>query len=371
MVDIMTTTDIRTRTAPTSDAHDTHTGREARAHRPQLADIAEQTGFSLATVSKVLNGRTDVSEHTRHTINEALRANGYVRRKNSRKPNPTIEIVFESFDTIWALEILRGVIHAAQMEELSVITTESGDRRHPGADWIDGVLRRAPVGVILVFSNLTNKERERLVEYNIPTVILDPSGDPSPENLSIQADNWTGGLIATRHLLSLGHTRIGIITGPMTMMCSRARLDGYSAALAERGLVYDASLVREGDFHTEEGRLQAMSLLADPQARPSAIFVESDLMAMGVYEAARSLGIRIPEDLSVVGFDNIQTAQFMSPPLTTVTQPLEEMGATATRTILDRQHGLQVQPRTILPTTLVVRDSTQRADDADDALPDF
>ena len=306
--------------------------------RVQLSDIAAQTGVSLSTVSKVLNGRMDVSKQTRQKVSEALKSSGYHRRKSGTKSNRYIEVVFESFDTIWSLEILRGVIRVAQKHDLSVITTESGDRTHPGDNWIDGVLRREPYGVILVFSDLTASDQSRLQEHQIPYIILDPSGDPSPNNMSVQADNWTGGLIATRHLIALGHTRIGIITGPMIMMCSRARLDGYNAGLAESGFTYDPSLVREGDFTTEGGRIQALSLLQDPQTRPTAIFGGSDLQCMGVYEAARSLRIRIPENLSVVGFDDIQTSQFMSPTLTTVKQPLQDMATAATRMIIARRN---------------------------------
>ena len=192
-------------------------------------------------------------------------------------------------------------------------------------------------------------------------MVFDPSGDPSDGCISVQADNWTGGVIATRHLLSLGHTRIGIIMGPDSMMCSRARFDGYSSALAEKGIAIDPELVTEGDFTTPSGYAQAMSLL-DNTHRPTAIFTGNDLQAMGVYEAARQLGLRIPEDISVVGFDDVQTAAFMGPALTTVRQPLKEMAGTATRMLIQATQG-ESPSSVILPTSLVVRNSTRALTD--------
>ncbi len=285
----------------------------------QLADIAERTGYSLATVSKVLNGRSDVAAGTRRIIEEALRDSGYTKRISTTKNRKLIEAVFQNFDNIWSLEVLRGIVHEASAHEMSVVTTESGDRSHPDSRWVEGVLRRQPLGVVLIFSNLTESEKSRLqafnIDYvtldpagdpspdnlsvqlrrqplgvvlifsnlteseksrlqafNIDYVTLDPAGDPSPDNLSVQADNWTGGIIATRHLLSLGHTRIGIITGPNSMLCSKARLDGYKAALDEHDIPFDPDLVREGDFSTAGGYLQGLSLLKNSDKHPTAIF---------------------------------------------------------------------------------------------------
>ena len=236
--------------------------------------------------------------------------------------------MFQDFDNVWALEVLRGAIREAKLHDLNVITTEGGNRQHPDSSWIDNMLRRQTYGAILVFSSLTRIERNKLHSRGIPFVLFDPFGNPDPDTLSVQADNWTGGVIATRHLLALGHTRIGIITGPEEMMCSKARLDGYTSALAEHGIETDPELITEGDFTTSGGYAQSISLLKRPN-RPTAIFAGSDLQAMGVYEAARQLGLRIPEDLSVVGFDDVQTAAFLGPALTTVRQPLQDMARAA------------------------------------------
>lgn len=143
------------------------------------------------------------------------------------------------------------------------------------------------------------------------------------------------------------------------MMCSKARLDGYTSALAEHGIEADPELITEGDFTTSGGYAQSISLLKRPN-RPTAIFAGSDLQAMGVYEAARQLGLRIPEDLSVVGFDDVQTAAFLGPALTTVRQPLQDMARAAVRMLVEALSTDVIQPHIIMPTSLVVRNSTQQ-----------
>ena len=313
----------------------------------RLSDIAKETGYSLSTVSKALNGRADVSEETRQTINAVLKRYGYSRKATGAKSQRIIEIVFQDFDNVWALEVLRGAIREAKLHDLNVITTEGGNRQHPDSSWIDNMLRRQTDGAILVFSSLTRIERNKLHSRGIPFVLFDPFGNPDPDTLSVQADNWTGGVIATRHLLALGHTRIGIITGPEEMMCSK------------HGIEADPELITEGDFTTSGGYAQSISLLKRPN-RPTAIFAGSDLQAMGVYEAARQLGLRIPEDLSVVGFDDVQTAAFLGPALTTVRQPLQDMARAAVRMLVEALSTDVIQPHIIMPTSLVVRNSTQQ-----------
>ncbi len=155
-------------------------------------------------------------------------------------------------------------------------------------------------------------------------MIVDPAGEPVHDTPSVGATNWSGGVAATRHLLGLGHRRIGVITGPEEILCSRARLDGYRAAMDAAGAPIDPALIRFGDFHVQSGVERARSMLGLPDP-PTAIFAANDLMALGVYQAAREARLQIPEDLSVVGFDDLPVAGWVSPPLTTVRQPLAEM----------------------------------------------
>ncbi len=332
--------------------------------RVRLADVATEAGVSLATISKVLNGKPDVAADTRERVESLLAERGYRRRTGASAAQPElIELVFHELDRIWSMELIDGVESIAKEHGLSVVLTVTGDRHSPGIEWLEGVLRRRPAGVILVFSELAPALRERLRSRAIPFVIVDPAGDPSPDVPSVGSANWSGGLAATRHLIELGHRRIAAITGPDDMMCSLARLDGFRSAMKSAELPIDPSFERFGDFHVEGGRRIALELLSRPD-RPTAIFAGSDLQALGTLEAARSLGLRVPDDLSIVGYDDIPLCKWVSPRLTTVHQPLRQMGVEAARLVLSLGHdeadggGSGPAARMDLATSLVVRDSS-------------
>ncbi len=332
--------------------------------RVTLAAVADEAGVSLATISKVLNGRPDVAADTRERIEALLAERGYRRRVGATAtPAELIELVFHELDRIWSMELIDGVESVAKEHGLSVVLTVTGDRHSPGADWLEGVLRRRPAGVVLVFSDLPRSLRERLRARAIPFAIVDPAGDPSPDVPSVGSANWSGGLAATRHLIELGHRRIAAITGPEDMMCSLARLDGFRSAMNSVGLPIEPGFERFGDFHVEGGRRQAHELLSLPD-RPTAIFAGSDLQALGALEAARALGLRVPDDVSIVGYDDIPLSRWVSPRLTTVHQPLRQMGVEAAKLVLalrDEQPAASSSApaaRMDLATSLVVRDST-------------
>lgn len=329
-----------------------------REVRVTLAEIADEAGASLSTVSKVLNGRADVSAATRARIEALLARHGYHRRSSHQSGSRLIELVFPELEEAWSMEIIRGVEDVATEHGMSVVLTESGSRHSPGPEWAEGVMRRRPVGVVLVFSDLPPEFRAALKSRAIPFVIIDPAGDPSPDVPSVGSANWSGGLMATRHLIELGHSRIAAITGPDDMMCSHARIDGFRSAMSAAGLPINPDWVRFGDFHTTGGQLHGRDLLQRDD-RPTAIFAGSDLQALGVMEAARALGLRIPDDVSLVGYDDIPLTKWVSPRLTTVRQPLMRMAEEATRLVLRMSEApLDSIPRMDLATSLVVRDST-------------
>jgi LacI family xylobiose transport system transcriptional regulator len=326
--------------------------------RATLAEIARDASVSMSTVSKVLNGRSGVSDSVRERIEGLLHSAGYSRRGTSHEQGTLLELVFDNIDSEWSLQIIRGVERVAREKRLGVVLTESGRHLSLAPDWIDGILRRQPIGVILLFSNLSVDHKRQLRTRNIPFVVVDPAGEPEPDVSSVGSANWSGGLAATRHLIELGHRRIAMVNGPQEMLCSRARLSGYRSALEEADIPFDPTLVEEGSFHYEDG-VGAGTRLLTRSDRPTAIFAGNDLQAFGVYEAARILGLVVPDDVSVVGYDDVPSASWMGPKLTTVRQPLIEMAEEATRLVLamreDSEHKLV---RLDLATSLVVRAST-------------
>ncbi|MFC9242929.1 LacI family DNA-binding transcriptional regulator [Streptomyces sp. NPDC057136] len=325
--------------------------------RITLAQVAQQAGVSISTVSKVLNGRQDVAPPTRVKVERLLEAHAYRRTTRSAREAPLIEIVFHELESIWAMELIRGVENVAKAHNAGVVLTESGTRHSPGPDWMEAMLQRRPLGVVLVFSALPSEVKQQLRARSIPFVIIDPAGDPDPDVPSVGSANWNGGLAATRHLIECGHRRIGIITGPEDMLCSRARLDGYRSAMSMAGLEVDPELILFGDFHVEGGYDRAEEMLSRPQ-RPTAIFAGSDLQALGVLEAARVNGLRVPHDLSVVGYDDVSIARWASPALTTVHQPLRQMAEEAAQMLMRLRAQEPVSTRLELATSLVVRKST-------------
>ncbi|REJ06751.1 LacI family transcriptional regulator [Microbacterium bovistercoris] len=332
--------------------------------RSTIAEIAAEVGVSAPTVSKVLNGRPDVSEATRLRIEAALSAHEYrkpvaTRADGARTTGPRLlDVVFHESDNLWALEIISGVERVAGPARIGVVLSELGGSHRPTQEWIDDVMARRPLGVLLVLSDLDPTQRHQLSSRSIPFVVLDTQGKPPTDVPTVGSNNWNGGLVATQHLLDLGHTRIAVVMGPADVLCSRARVDGFRSAHDSAGVPWHPAMVRWGGFDAASGYQHALDLLSRPD-RPTAIFAGSDYIAFGIARAARECGLRIPDDLSLVGYDNLPITEWLNPPLTTVNQPLREMGGLAARMLIASADG---QPPTSmrmdLMTELVIREST-------------
>ncbi|HET6533283.1 MAG TPA: LacI family DNA-binding transcriptional regulator [Actinoplanes sp.] len=328
------------------------------AGRVTIAVIAREAGVSVPTVSRVLNGRTDVAPQTRELVERLLSQHGYRRRASRQRPGRAalIDLVFNDIDSPWAVELIRGVEDVTHAAGVGTVVSAVHKRSVSTRQWLQNLRARASDGVIFVTSDVTGPIFTELQRLGIPVVVVDPAGNGVSDVPTIGATNWSGGLSATEHLIELGHRRIGLIAGPKTLLCSRARLDGYRAALESAGI--EEQLIVPGDFLHESGFAGAGELLDLPEP-PTAIFACSDTMALGAYEAARRRGLRVPEDVSVVGFDDLPESRWSSPPLTTVRQPLVDMGAQAARTALRLARGEEIEvPRVELATELIVRDST-------------
>jgi LacI family transcriptional regulator len=334
-------------------------GQPNRRARPTLAEIAAEAGVSLPTVSKVVNGHADVAPTTRARVEQLLGERGY-RHPGLRRGRHAglIDVIFNELDSPWAAEILGGVEEWCSAHGVAVAVSALRHGNARPASWTSALASHDTDGVILVTWLLTARQLRQLRVADIPLVVIDPVNLPKADLPGVGATNWAGGIAATEHLLSLGHTRIAIIGGPEKDMCSRARIDGYRSALERAGLKYDPALVRHGDFQYQGGRTQADSLLALPDP-PTAIFSGNDQQALGVYEAARQYGLRVPQDLSVVGFDDLRMSRWLSPPLTTVRQLLAEMGMAAAEMLSVLIEGLTPPSHQLeLATELIVREST-------------
>jgi len=326
---------------------------------PTIAAIAREVGVSVATVSKVLNGRPHVAAETRARVEASLERHLYRRRANQRPTGTAlIDLVFHEFHSEWAMEIIRGVDAVAATDDVDVVLSHLDGAHHPPRRWLDSLLTRRPLGVLFVVSSPTRSQQEQLHRQRIPFVVIDTDSATSASVPTVGASNFSGGLLATRHLLELGHRRLAVIAGQEDVLCSRERVAAFRFAIDEAGPPAGPGLVRHGNFHVEGGYQHGMELLSRPD-RPTAIFAGSDMQALGVLRAARRLGLHVPGDLSLIGYDNLPVAAWTDPALTTIDQPLRDMAGTATRMVLDLARGADLPiSRIDLVTSLVVREST-------------
>ncbi|MET9131814.1 LacI family DNA-binding transcriptional regulator [Streptomyces antibioticus] len=330
---------------------------------PTLAVVAREAGVSVPTASKVVNGREDVAPETRRRVTEALNRLGYVRRPrfDQIKPPRLVDLVVPSLNHSRSGAVLHGVEEAAHEAGLDLVVSAAPPRVRGGRarrGWPDRLAARGSAGVLFDRTEPTASHLALLAHRRIPYVMIDPVAEPPPGVVSVGAADWQGGVTATEHLTALGHERVAVVCGPRRTPCSGARVAGYRSALASAGLPVRAEYLRDGGFDESTARRRTRELLDLPEP-PTAVFVCSDRMALGVYRAVLERGLRIPYDVSVVGFDDLPESRWASPALTTVRQPLAEMAATALRLLVRMMDGERPEgTRTELSTRLVERAST-------------
>ncbi|MFI6423764.1 LacI family DNA-binding transcriptional regulator [Promicromonospora sp. NPDC050880] len=335
------------------------------AARPTLEQVARAAGVSKATASKVLNRRPNISTETRRRVQQAIDELGYVPTTGPRERAPLqkVNVVFHTLVNLYAMHVLEGILAAAHDQRVEVLVDltdpELGDDDGPlSPAWTRRLAAHGSTGVILVTLELTADQRDLMRALGLSVVLIDPIDPLDDEVVSVGSTNFTGGMQATRHLLDLGHRRIAFAGGHPGSMASRERLQGYLSAMSAVGAPVDPALILEREFSVAAGLEMAAQLLAEPEP-PTAIFAGCDASALGVFEAARRRGLRVPEDLSVVGFDDTYMAVSSAPPLTTVRQPIKDMGRVALRTVLQQVRGERVDSHHVqLATQLVVRGST-------------
>ncbi len=329
--------------------------------RVTINDVARSAGVSVATVSKVINGRYGVAAATSERVQEVIARLGYesslvARSLRSHRTNVIGILVaeFEPFST----EILKGASAAVAGTGFDLLAYSGVGRSGGDIGWerrslsqLSGTLID---GAVLVTPTVVE------VRDDVPVVAIDPHMGPSGI-ATVDADNDAGAVLATEHLIGLGHRRIAFLGGREDLESSRLREEGFRSAMAAAGLAVDAELVRVGGYRREGADRPAHDLLSLPEP-PTAVFAANDLMAIATIDAAHDVGLRVPEDLSVVGFDDVPEAVAATPPLTTVAQPIQQMGAEAIGLLVELIAGRQVATDHLrLPTRLVQRGSTAPA----------
>jgi LacI family transcriptional regulator len=327
-----------------------------------LEDIARLAGVSRSTVSRVLNNRPDVKESTRQRVLKIIEQHNYHPNNLARAlvtqrtrilslviPQPIVDVFTEPYNPI----VIQGVTVEASQSDYAVMLW-MGSSTEEEQRFCDRILSNDQFdGLIMISSLADDPIVKRLAQAHFPFLLLGP---PPVEGINfINTDNFGGAREAVLHLIDLDWQRIGMITGPETLLAARDRLAGYYDAMQAAGRLVDPALVVEGGYGEAAG-YQAMLTLIDRGA--DAVFVSSDVMALGALRAAQDSGRRVPDDLGIVGFDDIPSAATSSPALTTVHQPIQDLGGVATRTLINILDGSLEEPhQEILPTELIVRET--------------
>jgi LacI family transcriptional regulator, galactose operon repressor len=334
-----------------------------RRARPTIYDVARLAGVSTATVSRAVNGTGQIAPGTRARIDAAVEHLGYrpntIARSLVTKSTQTIAFLLPDITNPFYAALVSGIqAYALNHGHTMLLCTTEGDPDRE--EQYLSLLRAKQVDGALVDGLVLPPERiAQFVGDGFPIVCLDRDIDSSTIPL-VQVDNQLGGLLATDHLVDLGHTRIAHVAGARELRISEERLAGYHEALYEAGIDADPTLVADGRF-TEDGGYQAMRVLLEAAADLTAVFAANDLSAIGVLSALAASGRRVPDDVSVIGFDDLRLSAFTSPPLTTMRQPAVEIAELATKILIGLTRGEPVRElRHRLDPTIVVRASTSR-----------
>lgn len=328
-----------------------------------IFDVAREAGVSYATVSRVINNKDHVKPEKREAVIRAMTKLGYVVNQQARSlaggRSRVIGLLVQGLESAYTAEIIRGIDMQLDAAQYDMMLYTTHRRRAKESAYATAITRGMADGLLLVLPRDPEAYLITLQRQRFPYVLIDHQGI-GDGGAAVGATNRRGSYDATRHLIELGHRRIGFITGALELGCSNDRLAGYQAALAEFGIAHDPALIHEGNFFRPAGFTGGQALLNLPEP-PTAIFASNDEMAFGVIDAARDRGLRLPDDLSIVGFDDVPQAAAVHPALTTVRQPLEQMGRVATQMLLRLiEDPNTVAARVELPTELIVRHSCQR-----------
>ncbi len=324
--------------------------------RVTISDVARAAGVSVPTVSKVMNGRYGVAPATIERVRAVIDRLGYesslVARTLRSRETGVIGILVADFEP-FSTELLKGAARAVRTSRYELVAYSAGgwiEQQGWERRYLNRLAGTLIDGAILVTPTVVDSGTE------IPVVAVDPHAG-HPDMPTVLSDNLTGAIRAVEHLMQLGHRRIGYLAGRPDLESAALREQGYRQALTTAGIPVDEDLIRDGNYEAETSARAAKELLGSTDP-PTAVFAANDLSAIQTITVADSLGLRVPEDLSVIGFDNIPESALARPPLTTIDQAIQSMGFHAVRMLLDLLGGAELEPLHLrLPTTLVVRGS--------------
>ncbi|GCE12762.1 LacI family DNA-binding transcriptional regulator [Tengunoibacter tsumagoiensis] len=326
--------------------------------RTVISDIAERSGVSATTVSRVLNGHKDVSAATRNKVMQYIKELGYVSHRTSRTSSAQLGITVPMFNNYFG-KIIEGVYEALQGRNAQLLPIRTNNYYDAEVSQVQQLMNQEISGMIFTLPQENADELLRIKQKGLPFVVADPFRLLPDEIPTIMVENISASMIATEHLLKLGHRRIGVITGPPDWKTTIDRTTGYYAALASAGIPIDPVLICEGRWQADSGDEAARQLLALPEP-PTAIFAFNDDMAIGAIYAVHASGLRVPEDISVVGCDDaLDDLPYALPPLTTIHQPLREIGRIAVDVLYRIMQQQPLEATHIkLSARLIVRHST-------------
>ena len=335
--------------------------RHSSDGRPTIAEIARLAGVSVPTVSKVLNGRADVALPTRTRVERLIQEHGFVRNRAARAlrrgKTGLVDLILPRMDDDYYLPILEGVGQVLREAGVRLVLTSTDYQSAQEVHWIHSVTDHSTDGLLLVFPS--EEAIAHVERAGLPCVLVHNQGNVSAVAPSVGITSWEGGFVATNYLITLGHRRIAYIGKHAPRRAAIERIAGYYAALDVANVPIDPQLQADGYFTEGDGYTATRSLLELPQP-PTAIFAGNDRQAVGVYRALHELGLAIPGDMSVIGFDDLAFTEIMHPPLTTVHAPRLELGRTAAAMLLRliNEEPLEMT-RVVLPTNFVERQSCQ------------
>jgi len=326
-----------------------------------IYDIAKEAGVSIATVSKVINQTGRISDKTRKRVQDVMKRIDYqpsvVASALTKKRTYTLGLLIPDIANPFFAEVARSIEDHAQLMGYSLVICSTDNDPSKEERYVNVLRQKSADGIMIATGDRNDALMKQLLKLKVPIAVI-AREMPALAVDTVLVDDYLGGYLAASHLIELGHRSIAAIAEDLSVMSSRERVRGYRQALEEHGIAFDESLVAVSPFHVEGGKKTALNLLGRPNP-PSAVFACNDLLAIGVVQAARERGLSVPRDLSVVGFDNTIIATIIDPPLTTVAQPVQEMGSQIVQLISQEIDGNKSsKQRIVLLPELVVRGST-------------